>query len=182
VAPIAGTLTGLAGLGDSGEGGSAAGLVRDLPQCIARRDPRSRFKPQQYCSAGPQRSHGIGSRPRQLLVIGRRQSVPFTQPQLQIDEHLQQAVQGRFARDREPDERIGSVEHFMARDDVGEFHCESVLRDADLGFENEHRRQSDRGMREAVGFADGLEFLRIDVAQYKDDVDVRSRSQAPLGS
>jgi len=37
-------------------------------------------------------------------------------------------------------------------------------------------------MRETVGFADGLEFLRIDAAQYKDDVDVRSRSQAPLGS
>src|SRR5260370_28751581 len=34
--------------------------------------------------------------------------------------------------------------------------------------------------REAVGFADGLEFLRVDAAQQKDDVDVRSRSQATL--
>jgi hypothetical protein len=54
----------------------------------------------------------------------------------------------------------------VARDNVGEFHRESVLGDADLGFENEHRRQSDRRMCEPVGLADCLEFLRDDTAQH----------------
>jgi hypothetical protein len=57
----------LARLGDCGEGGADAGLIRDPAQCLARRNVFSRFEPEQHGCGGAQWPDRIGGRQCQLL-------------------------------------------------------------------------------------------------------------------